>query len=197
MIVMKFGGTSVEDAAAIRRLVSIVRREMSRCPLVVVSAMGKTTNRLLACAQLAAGGRREDAHKELAAIASYHFKAAKERASSNDLCALSASLELRFDELRSYLNEIVAAGNVTPPLSDAVAANGELLSSLLVADALRADGINSKWTDVRPMMRTSNAFTRARVEFETATPQLLAAFGPILADAVVPVTQGFIGSAAD
>jgi len=197
MIVMKFGGTSVEDAAAIRRLVSIVRREMSRCPLVVVSAMGKTTNRLLACAQLAAGGRREDAHNELAAIASYHFKAAEELASSNDLSALSVSLELRFDELRSCLNEIVAAGNVTPPLSDAVAANGELLSSLIVDAALRADGINSKWTDVRPMMRTSNAFTRARVEFETATPQLLAAFGPILADAVVPVTQGFIGSAAD
>jgi len=197
MIVMKFGGTSVEDAAAIGRLVSIVRRELSRQPLIVVSAMGKTTNRLLACAQLAAEGKREDAHNELAAIAQHHFNAAEELASSDHSAELSASLELRFAEVRSYLDDIVAEGRLTPRLSDSVAANGELLSSLIVDAALRANGINSLWTDVRPMMRTSNAFTRARVEFETATPRLLAGFGPILANAGVPVTQGFIGADSD
>src|SRR5258705_12998148 len=113
MIVMKFGGTSVEDAAAIRRLVSIVRRELSRHPLVVVSAMGKTTNRLLACAQVAAEGRLGDAQKELAAIASYHLNAAQELASPNDFSSLRASLELRFAELRLCLDQVVAAGSLT------------------------------------------------------------------------------------
>ena len=53
MIVMKFGGSSVESAAAIDRVVSIVESRLARKPVVVVSAMGKTTNRLLECAQLA------------------------------------------------------------------------------------------------------------------------------------------------
>ena len=60
MIVMKFGGTSVESAAAIERVASIVRARSDRKPVVVVSAMGKTTNKLLAIAQAAIGGTREE-----------------------------------------------------------------------------------------------------------------------------------------
>jgi aspartokinase len=57
MIVMKFGGTSVEGAAAIERVAGIVRERLDRHPLVVVSAMGKTTNRLLAAADKAGRGQ--------------------------------------------------------------------------------------------------------------------------------------------
>ena len=64
MIVMKFGGTSVESAAAIRRVAGIVQARESQRPLVVVSAMGKTTNRLLAAADKAAAGNLDAAHRD-------------------------------------------------------------------------------------------------------------------------------------
>ena len=65
MIVMKFGGTSVESAEAIQRVTAIVRSRLDRKPVVVVSAMGKTTNRLLTIADLAVGGQRDEALREL------------------------------------------------------------------------------------------------------------------------------------
>jgi aspartate kinase len=82
MIVMKFGGTSVEDPTAIRRLIGIARQELPRSPVIVVSAMGRTTNGLLSCARLAAEGRLEDAKAALASIANHHERSAKELAGS-------------------------------------------------------------------------------------------------------------------
>jgi aspartate kinase len=77
---MKFGGTSVEDATAIRRLISIVRRQSHRRPVVVVSAMGRTTNGLLECARLAAAGELGSAQSKLDEIAAHHFKSAEQLA---------------------------------------------------------------------------------------------------------------------
>jgi aspartate kinase len=196
MIVMKFGGTSVEDAVAIRRLTAIIRRHLHRQPLVVVSAMGKTTNGLLECARLAAAGQTEAAHARLSAIAAHHFDTVDQLALPYECEALRAALDERFQTARAALDEINQAGEITPRLSDAVASQGELLSSLVVAAALRAQGLNGVWVDVRPMMLTNDDFTRAAVQFEQANPQLSAGFAPVLAGGGVPVTQGFIGATA-
>jgi aspartate kinase len=72
-----------------------------------------------------------------------------------------------------------------------------LLSSLIVAAALRADGMKGVWVDIRPMIRTNNDFTRAAPQFEIANPKLKEGFTAALADGGAPVTQGFIGSTAD
>src|SRR5689334_9319042 len=72
MIVMKFGGTSVESREAIERVAGIVRTKLARHPVVVVSAMGKTTNKLLAIAADAVAGRREDALKLLCELREFH-----------------------------------------------------------------------------------------------------------------------------
>ena len=197
MIVMKFGGTSVEDATAIRRLVSIVRRQLGHQPVVVVSAMGKTTNGLLECARLAAEGKSEAAQIKLDTLAAHHFTTAEELALPEERERLRVALGESFKTAQATLDEINRAGQVTPRLSDALASNGELLSSLIVAAALRADGMNGVWVDVRPMMRTNDDFTRAVVQFDLANPQLKAGFGPVLGRGGVPVTQGFIGSTAD
>jgi aspartate kinase len=197
MIVMKFGGTSVEDAAAIRRLVSIARLQSHRQPVVVVSAMGKTTNGLLECARLAAAGETEAARTKLDAIAEHHFKTAGQLALPEEIESLRAALDARFVTLRSTLEEISQIRQVTPRLSDAVSANGELLSSLVVAAAFRAAGMNGVWVDVRPLMRTNDDFTRAGVQFDLANPKLKEGFTAALANGGVPVTQGFIGSTSD
>src|SRR5215831_16687085 len=172
MIVMKFGGTSVEDATAIRRLVSIVRRQSHRRPVVVVSAMGRTTNGLLDCARAASAGDMRTAQSSLDEIAAHHFKTADQLAPQQEIQSLREALGERFIALRSTLEEIGQTGRVTPRLSDAVSSNGELLSSLIVAAALRADGMKGVWVDVRPMMRTNDDFTRAAPQFDVANPKL-------------------------
>jgi aspartate kinase len=197
MIVMKFGGTSVEDATAIRRLVSIVRLQLHCQPVVVVSAMGKTTNGLLECARLAASGETEAARTKLNAIAEHHFKTAGQLALPEEVESLRAALDKRFTGIRSTFQEISETKQVTPRLSDAVSANGELLSSLLVAAAFRAAGMNGVWVDVRPMMRTNDDFTRAGVQFDLANPKLKEGFKAALVNGGAPVTQGFIGSTSD
>ena len=74
MIVMKFGGTSVESRAAMERVASIVRDRLPRKPVVVVSAMGKTTNRLLAIAQTAVSGQKDDAIRLLHELRDFHLR---------------------------------------------------------------------------------------------------------------------------
>src|SRR5262249_60849863 len=105
MIVMKFGGTSVEDAVAIRRLVSIVRRQLHRQPAVVVSAMGRATNWLLECARMAAAGDMQMAQSRLDEIAARHFKAADQVAPAEELEPLREALGNRFITIRSTLGE--------------------------------------------------------------------------------------------
>jgi len=197
MIVMKFGGTSVENSTAIRRLITIVKTQAHRQPVVAVSAMGKTTNGLLECAHLAASGDLAAAQTRLETIAAHHFKTADELALAEDKDSLRAALAKRFEEIRDTLAEIKQAGSLTPELSDAISANGELLSSPVVAAAFRASGLNGVWVDVRPLMRTNDDFTRAAVQFEIANTKLKEGFTAALANNGVPVTQGFIGSTAD
>ena len=77
MIVMKFGGTSVESAAAIERVAGIVKARVDRHPIVVVSAMGKTTNKLLAIANAAINGKREDYIRQLHDLRDFHSREAR------------------------------------------------------------------------------------------------------------------------
>src|SRR5215813_11889044 len=113
MIVMKFGGTSVEDATAIRRLVSIVRTQLDRHPIVVVSAMGKTTNGLLECARLAASGDLAAAQSKLETIAAHHFKTADQLVLPEDKDSLRLALGNRFNQIGATLEEIKRVGQIT------------------------------------------------------------------------------------
>lgn len=197
MIVMKFGGTSVEDATAMRRLVSIVRQNLERQPIVVVSAMARVTNGLLDCARLTAEGKDAEVQPKLEEITARHFAAADELALLGEREGLREALQTQLAELRRTLEDIRQHGDITPALSDGVSAQGELLSSLLVAAAFRADGISSERIDIRPAMRTNDDFMRAAIEFEIADPLLHEVFSAQVQAGHVPVTQGFIGSTAD
>ena len=197
MIVMKFGGTSVEDATAIRRLTAIVRKQIHRRPLVAVSAMGKTTNGLLECARLAAEDNLTEALRKLESIALHHYDAISELAPAEEVESLKMALEERFDGIRIALHEIAEIGEVSSEYSDAVSANGELLSSKVVAAAFRGDGIDGRWIDIRQAMKTNAEFTRAAVDFTATDPLLKDLFASALAEGGVPVTQGFIGSTGD
>src|SRR5580698_2291000 len=117
MLVMKFGGSSLESAKAIQRVASIVRDHTERHPAVVVSAMGKTTDRLLSIARFSAAGNRLAAARELAKLRQFHLTEASYLARAADAIRLDNQICELFDELEQVLREVAEAGSLTARLS--------------------------------------------------------------------------------
>lgn len=157
---MKFGGSSVESATAIQRVASIVR-ECDRRPVVVVSAMGKTTDRLLAIARFCAEGNRNAAWRELAALRRFHSREAARLVSPAQAIALDRDICRHFEELEQILMEVGALGSLTPALSDAVLSFGERLSSRIVTAAFRHVGIDAVHLDARSVIVTDERHMQA------------------------------------
>ena len=162
MIVMKFGGTSVESSDAIARLVGTVNAHLAERPVVVVSALGKTTNRLLEFAEHARRGELYMGSKCLTELQDYHFEVASQVANDEALHSLETSLQRSFRDLRVILSEVVDEGRkVTPALLDEIASFGERMSSQIVAAALESAGIPSVHLDARELILTDDRHTHA------------------------------------
>lgn len=196
MIVMKFGGTSVESAEAIGRVAGIVRARLDRKPLVVVSAMGKTTNRLLAAADKAAAGNLGDALRDAEELLAYHRREAAWLAPGEKQAEAEAVLERRFEELESTLEKIAASGQVTPALWDETASYGERLSSELIALAFSAFGIPAAHVDARAVLVTDSRHMQALPLYSRTYARFKEKVAPLLEDRVA-VMGGFIGATAD
>lgn len=166
MIVMKFGGSSVESASAIARVASIVRSQLPERPVVVVSAMAKTTDRLLEIAEQA--GRRDDdlLAKLLGDLESFHIQAAEKLLNGSLVEALKDSLRERFSQLRLTLTQVSrSTSGLTPALKDEIASYGERLSSEVVAAAFSGLGIDSTHLDARRLIVTDDAHTGATPQY--------------------------------
>jgi aspartate kinase len=196
MIVMKFGGTSVESAAAIEGVAGIVKERLDRRPVVVVSAMGKTTNRLLAIAAEAVAGRREAALEQLLALRDDHLKEAGQVVSVAEETELGTVIAGHFRELEELVKGLAVLGELTPRSADAMASYGERLSSKILALALRRFEIDSVHLDARRVIITDRRHTQAApLTFETYSR--LATVIPRLAEQKVVVMGGFIGATED
>jgi aspartate kinase len=197
MIVMKFGGTSVMDAAAIDRTAQIVRGRLSRRPAVVVSAMSKVTDALLAAGKAAGEGKREEALELARGLRERHHKTAKELVTPEQYSVLGAELDREFDTLDELLKGIVAVGELSPRSSDYVVSYGERLNSRVVTEAYKARGIRAILVDARTVMITDAQHGRAIPlddEIEHRAKNLVR---PLLEDGQVPVMGGFIGATHD
>jgi len=162
MIVMKFGGSSVASASAIRRVAAIVNDHLPRNPVVVVSAMGKTTSRLLELAPEAARAHKYFVSKNLAELQDYHFDEAADAVSEEALERLQTSLRRHFRDLHTLLSEIAEDGReLTPALLDEIAAYGECMSSEVMAAALESAGVPSIHVDARRVILTDDRHTQA------------------------------------
>lgn len=195
MIVMKFGGTSVESAEAIARLIGIVERHQDRYPVVVVSAMGKTTNRLLAIANDALHGD-PDYQCQLADLRRYHWDVGIQLVASESLEELGHLLEAHFTELGQLLHGIALLRELTPRTLDAIASYGERLSSHIVRMALRDYGLGSMHIDSRDVIVTDSRHTQALPQLEESYERLYNHVLPKSAESVV-VMGGFIAANAD
>ena len=193
-VVMKFGGSSVANAAAIDRVVSIVAAERSRgrSPVVVVSALGGVTDRLLALAEAARTGNDGGQVQEgIATLRRRHLDEATRLGADADASLLPA-LDRHFDELRDALQEIEQQHNADPRLLDAIAATGELLSSRLVAAAAAARGLPAAWVDGRDVIVTNDRHTCAAPQMDETAAAAVSRLEPLLTDGKVPIFGGFI-----
>jgi len=194
MIVMKFGGTSVGDTAAILRLVDIVKQRMAEKPVVVVSAMSKATDQLLAMAKAAGDGDRKTALKLSRALRERHYNTAGELLGTALFTQFHGDLGVDFEALDELLRGIAAVGELTPRTTDHVAAFGEMLSSKIVTAALSANGVASALVDSRDVIVTDTAHMRAAPLFPETNERLMKNVQPLLSEGKVPVMGGFMGA---
>ncbi len=196
MIVMKFGGTSVESAAAIERVAGIVKSVEVRRPVVVVSAMGKTTNKLLAIASAAIKGKREEYIRQIHDLRDYHSREARLVVPLADRAALDRTLDEHFQELTELVKGLAVLGELTPRSIDAISSYGERLSSYVVTLAFRHFGMKAEHVDSRHVMITDRRHTHAAPNFPESYARMAAVIPPLAQHSVV-VMGGFIGSTED
>ncbi len=177
MIVMKFGGSSVESAEAIERVANIVMDRRHEQPIVVVSAMGKTTNRLLEIAGLAVGGDRAKALEKLEELKAYHHE-------HGDAYGAKPVIKEHFQELAELVRGRAILGELTPRSIDAISSFGERLSSRIVAVA-----IGAKHIDSRQVIVTDERHTMAAPLYAETNEKLAAT---VWGD--ISVMGGFIGA---
>jgi aspartate kinase len=194
MIVMKFGGTSVEDAQAISRVADIVKARAAQKPVVVVSAMAKVTDQLLNMAKAAGAGDRNTAQRLCRSLQERHYNTAGELLGTARFTEFHSQLEEYFQALDELLRGIAAVGELTPRTTDHVAAYGEILSSTVVSAAFQARGIDSALVDSRDVIVTDSTYTRATPLFEETNERLRTEVQPLLDASRIPVMGGFIGA---
>jgi aspartate kinase len=194
MIVMKFGGTSVEDAAAIDRAACIVRERVREKPVVVVSALAKVTDQLLAMARAAGAGDRDKALQLSRALRERHYTVAGELLGTGLFTQFHSELEADFDGLDELLRGLAAVRELTPRTSDNVASFGERISSKIVAAAFAARGIAAGLVDSRECFLTDSTYTHAIPDFDETNDRTVSRLKPLVNAAKVPVMGGFIAS---
>ena len=184
MIVMKFGGTSVESREAIQRVAGIVRARIERRPVVVVSAMGKTTNKLLGIAGAAVRGERDAALDQLEELRAFHVR---------ESVGVDEEIEAHFAELGELVRGLAVMGELTPRATDAISSYGERISSIIAAEIFRRCGIDAVHLDSRRIIVTDARHTAAVPNFVETNARLAAI--PKLKGVVV--MGGFIASTMD
>ena len=198
MIVAKFGGTSVADAAAITRTVNIIRGCVDRQPVVVVSALAGTTNALIAAAEQAATGHLVTAIAQVEAMRDRHLGVVTELlGDGEEALDIAAEESMLFDELAHLAEALSVLGYLTPRSLDMISSLGEQLSAPIVTAALRRAGIDAVLVDGRDVMITDDSYGRAE-----PLPDLIAAaareqLAPLIRAGKVPVLGGYIGATAN
>jgi len=191
MIVMKFGGSSVESASAIERVAGIVKGHLGAKPVVVVSAIGKTTDRLLHIAAFAAQGDGISAWRKLLALQADHLQIAAKLK-----LTLDREIEDLFAELRGTVLEIASLHSISPELWDATVSFGERLSSVMVAAALQKAGVPAAHMDARKLIVTDGNHTHAAPMTVETNAKIRRAI-PCVDRSLVPVLGGFIAATED
>jgi aspartate kinase len=187
MLVFKFGGASVKNAEAVRNVASIIDSFKSEKLFVIVSAMGKTTNKLEELLQAHLSGNPTQAILE--EIKDFHHGITEE---------LITDQKSYFYEVENLLIELECMLDIAPKdgeynyYYDKIVSYGELLSTRIISHYLNTIGQQCRWMDARNFIVTSNQHRNGRVEWNSTSELIKRRVKPILNKQVV-VSQGFIG----
>jgi aspartate kinase len=197
LVVMKFGGTSVEDPTAIGRTAAIVagRVALGKQTVVVVSAMSKVTDQLLRAASAASQGDRVGALAISSRLRTRHRETALALVkNATDIASLHDFIDQKFDSLDEVLRGLAAILELTPRISDLIVSYGERLSSRIVAAAFRELGMDSVHVDAREVIITDSQFQKAVPQDALIEKRAAEILAPLTKQGKVPVMGGFIAS---
>lgn len=191
---MKFGGTSVGDVAAFERVFHVVSTQIDRRPVVVVSAMTKVTDALLAAFETAKKGGFAEAIASLELHFERHADVSRHFIANGQPNAFNGELEFARDELSDLLMRVSRRSLPLAMLKDAVVSYGEQLSSHLLAEVLKAKGINARQVDSRRLIVTDDEYGAAQPLIDETNELVRLELEPLIAAGEVPIMGGFIAA---
>jgi bifunctional aspartokinase / homoserine dehydrogenase 1 len=199
-LVMKFGGTSVGDAAAMRRTAGLIahsQKEMG-ATAVVVSAMSKVTDLLLRGAHGAAVGDEDGFRQAARELREKHGAAVNELLARHpERPAVAAELNQFIDRFEALCQAVLILGELTPRALDAVSGMGEQMSARILAAYLRREGYDAQALDAAELIVTDNNFQSAAPLMPETAAQCQRRLRPLLDSGVIPIITGFIGATVD
>lgn len=190
--VFKFGGASVRDAAGVKNVASILQRFQNQQIVIIVSAMGKTTNALEAVIN-AHAKQTGEAHKLYEGVKESHYALMRELFDAND--EVFTSVSDTFVEGEWVLDE--APNDNYDYMYDQLVCMGELVSTKIVAAYLNKVGLPTEWLDARDCVLTDNTYREGWVIWDKTRAAIQRIVPPILASGKMVLTQGFIGSTSE
>jgi aspartate kinase len=197
IVVMKFGGTSVENTAAINRLIHIVSHHQGIQPVIVVSALARVTDQLLEAGRSAAAGHLGSALNTVRNIYVRHEEIADFLVTGPAYAGLDRVLRSEFQALEALLQELENSRELVLRTQDQLLGFGESFSSRLVAAALCEVGRQAAYVDARSCIVTDARHGQASPLWDATNRRVQEVVGPLLRAAKVPVLGGFIASTAD
>jgi aspartate kinase len=197
MKVFKFGGASIKSADAVKSIVDILGSFPADDLIIVISAMGKSTNALEryhdACYH-----QRADAAQHLEQLTRYHLDIMHELFDSRDHEAYR-DVQLIFDKLHSFMGDDPSESYDAQ--YDALVSCGELLSTRIVSHYLNDSKVANKWFDARELIKTDDTYREGRVDWKLTSYLLDKTLGPYFASdherRKIAITQGFIAGTID
>ena len=194
-IVMKFGGTSVQNAECIRRAASIVAESAgAHSIVVVVSALAKTTDQLLECMRAARAGDGQQLRRILNTLKLRHEKVIDELFPSGVAACVHRDTEGELKQLQDFCEALLQLRCLTPQLQDVALSVGERLSARIFAAALKQLGLDTSYVDSREVIVTDERFGDASVNMEASWMYAQQKLQPTIDDGIIPVVTGYSGS---
>src|SRR6187397_581046 len=191
MQIFKFGGASVNSVERVKNVGDILKLYPNEKILVVISAMGKTTNALEKVTDAFYGGKKDEALQLFQQVKQQHHNTAK--------FLLVANAVACEEQLNNFFTEVEWLLHDKPVREfdyyyDQVVCIGELLSTAIISNYLQAIDIKNKWIDVRDIIRTDDNFRDAKIDWNFTNSRMQNAITPLFEDYDFVITQGFIGS---
>ncbi len=191
MKVFKFGGASINTADRIKNTGRILQQHSGQKTLVIISAMGKTTNALEKVVDAFFEGRKEDALKLFEQVKETHLKMLK--------YLVTVNWRPAENQLKDFFTEVEWLLHDKPVREydyyyDQVVCSGELMSTSLVSAYLNEAGIKNKWVDVRDIIRTDDNFRDAAIDWDITQQKIKESIEPFFNAFDIVITQGFIGA---